>query len=140
MIATRQRARLCPVAGPGFGSGRFLPVGLIPGFKPDLFAGPGLAFFDFEGSFDLRVELMPKELTYPEAAQRAASEPRMRPNPAVPLFEVIDSIGPAKVSAAGSGPIEVTTSVIDLVVDSGSPTRPRIETSAIRAGKGASRL
>ena len=58
--------------------------------------------------------------------------------PAAERLEVIDSIGPAKVCAAELGPIEVTMSVICLVVVSGSPNKPRIETSAIRAGNSAS--
>ncbi len=59
--------------------------------------------------------------------------------PAVPWFEVIDSIGPENVSAAELGPIWVTMSVICRVVVCGSPNRPRIETSAIRAGNSDSR-
>ena len=54
-------------------------------------------------------------------------------------FEVIDSIGPAKVSAAELGPIWVTTSVIVWVVSVGSPNSPRIETRAISAGNSDSR-
>ena len=52
----------------------------------------------------------------------------------MPRLDVIDSIGPLKVSAADSGPIAVTMSVSELVVRSGSPNRPSSETSAIRAG------
>jgi hypothetical protein len=48
---------------------------------------------------------------------------------------VIDLIGPAKVSAAELGPSLVTISVIVRVVDTGSPTRPTIDTSAMSAGK-----
>jgi hypothetical protein len=51
---------------------------------------------------------------------------------------VICSIGPAKVSAADSGPMPVTMSVIVSVVDFGSPTKPTIETSTISAGNRAS--
>ena len=59
--------------------------------------------------------------------------------PAVPWLEVIDSIGPEKVSAAELGPICVTMSVICRVVVCGSPNNPRIETSAISAGNSDSR-
>jgi hypothetical protein len=59
----------------------------------------------------------------------------MRPMPAVLRLEVIDLIGPAKVSAADLGPIDVTMSVTVFVVVFGSPTSPTIETSAISAGK-----
>ena len=76
--------------------------------------------------------------TYEEADQSATPRPAKKRRPAVLRLEVIDSIGPWKVSAAVSGPIAVTMSVIELVVRSGSPKRPRIETSAISAGKRAS--
>jgi hypothetical protein len=55
--------------------------------------------------------------------------------PAVLRFLVRSSIGPAKVSAADDGPIELTISVMVPVTASGSPTRPTIDTSAINAGK-----
>jgi len=57
----------------------------------------------------------------------------------VPRSEAIDSIGPEKVSAADSGPIEVMISVRLSVVPLGSPTRPISETIAISAGNSASR-
>ena len=59
----------------------------------------------------------------------------MNSTPAAPRFEVIDLIGPANVSAAELGPSFVTMSVTVLVVVTGSPTSPTIDTSAISAGK-----
>ena len=56
----------------------------------------------------------------------------------MPWCEAIERTGPAKVSAAESGPISVITSVTLRVVVCGSPIRPRIETSAISAGKSES--
>ena len=59
--------------------------------------------------------------------------------PALLRFDVICSIGPAKVSAAVLGPRLLTMSVSVFVVSSGSPTRPTIETIAISAGNSESR-
>ena len=53
----------------------------------------------------------------------------------MPLLLVRSSIGSLNVSTAEAGPIEVTMSVSCLVIVCGSPTRPTIDTSAIRAGK-----
>ncbi len=63
----------------------------------------------------------------------------IRAKPAVPRLSVTCLIGPSNVAAAESGPTLVTMSVSVLVVDSGLPTSPTIETSTIRAGKRASR-
>ena len=61
-----------------------------------------------------------------------------RANPAVARLSVTCLIGPSKVLVAESGPTLLTMSVSVLVVDCGSPTRPTMDTSAIRAGKRAS--
>ena len=61
--------------------------------------------------------------------------PKIRPSSAVERFEEICSIGPLKVSTADDGPSWDTTSVITRVIVAGSTTRPRIEISAMNAGK-----
>jgi hypothetical protein len=76
-----------------------------------------------------------KAPTYPDADQRAAARLTIRRRPADSRFEVIDSIGPRKVSAAEEGPMLVTMSVIVWVAGFGSAKRPTRETRAISAGK-----
>jgi hypothetical protein len=58
------------------------------------------------------------------------ARPRTNAIPAPLRLEVIVLIGSAKVWAADWGPIEVTMSVIVVVVDFGSPNSPTTETSA----------
>ena len=60
--------------------------------------------------------------------------PSTNSTPAEPRFEVIELIGPEKVSAPDSGPILVTMSVTVWVVDSGSANSPTIDTIAISIG------
>ena len=72
--------------------------------------------------------------TYPDAVQIAEAMPTISRIPAVPLLFVRSLIGSLSVSAAEAGPTAVTMSVSSFVTDFGSPTRPTIDTSAIRAG------
>jgi hypothetical protein len=57
-----------------------------------------------------------------------------RAKPAVERLSVTCLIGPSNVDVAESGPTRFTMSVRVLVVDSGLPISPTIETRAISAG------
>jgi len=80
--------------------------------------------------WDICLAVSPKWGKHPSKAMHRR-RPRSSPGTARRVW-----IGPAKVCAADPGPILVTSWVIVLVVEAGSPTRPINPTSAIRPETG----
>jgi len=74
--------------------------------------------------------------TYPDADHRAPAMPTMKITPAAPRLLLRFSIALVKIVLAGPGATLLRFSISGWVAE--WPTRPRIETSAMMAGKIAS--